>query len=253
MPLLPAALLLACLAALAWVTSKDVADYVAFKQLTESADRQRRYRVWLVKSLALFLALPVACLALLGRFDALAHQPPEFQAFVRAVRSTVPLAEIGPAFLGGMVGGAVTVGVFAVIWSQRSARKTVRTLKPLGDVAALMPRNGAETIWTALIALNAGVSEEVFFRLALPLLIVLTTGNAIVAFVATSLIFGLAHVYQGWVGVLATTCAGVVFAALYLATGSLAAPIALHVAVDIVGLVIRPTAARLAARTQAAG
>ena len=252
MPLLPAALLLACLGALAWVTSRDVADYAAFKQMTQTADRQRRYRVWLAKSLALFLASPLACLALLGRLGALTQTPPEFGALFRLVQAAVPVAQIGPAFLGGLVGGGVTVGVVGVIWAQRSARRAAAPMKPLGDVEALMPRNGAETLWTALIAVNAGVSEEVFFRLTLPLLIALTTGNAILAFVATSLVFGLAHIYQGWVGILATTFAGVVFAAIYLATGSLAAPIAIHVMIDIVGLVIRPTATRLAARTRAA-
>jgi len=39
-----------------------------------------------------------------------------------------------------------------------------------------------------------------------------------------------------------------VLAGLYLATGSLLAPVAVHVLIDLVGLVIRPTLARLAAR-----
>jgi membrane protease YdiL (CAAX protease family) len=113
---------------------------------------------------------------------------------------------------------------------------------------ALLPRNGAETLWTALMAVNAGVSEEVFFRLLLPLLLVLVFGSAVLAFAVAGIVFGLAHVYQGWVGVLATFVLGLVLAGLYLATGSLLAPIAVHVVIDLVGLVIRPTAARLAAR-----
>ena len=74
-----------------------------------------------------------------------------------------------------------------------------------------MPRNGAETVWTGLLSINAGIGEELFFRLALPLLIVLVTGNVIAAFAVAAIVFGLVHVYQGWVGVLATTFLGVVF------------------------------------------
>jgi membrane protease YdiL (CAAX protease family) len=60
--------------------------------------------------------------------------------------------------------------------------------------------------------------------------------------------FGLAHLYQGWVGVVATGFVGAVFTALYLWSGSLAVPIVLHVILDLLGLVVRPTAARLFAR-----
>jgi membrane protease YdiL (CAAX protease family) len=246
-------LLAICLAALAWTTWQDVADYAAFKQLTLTGDRQRRYRVWVLKSALLFLALPATCLVLLGRSSAIVSAPAEFAGASHWVRSVSPLAGLGPAFLGGMVGGSVSIGVFAVIWAQRAAREGgAHRMPTLGDIGALMPRNGRETLWTALMSLNAGVSEEIFFRLTLPLLITLCTGNAALAFVVASLIFGAAHVYQGWVGVAATTVLGFVFAGLYLATGSLLLPIAVHFGVDLMGLVVRPTLARLAARAEAA-
>ena len=76
----------------------------------------------------------------------------------------------------------------------------------------------------------------------------LASGSAVLAFAAAGIIFGLAHIYQGRAGVAATTIVGFLLAAIYLASGSLAAPIAIHVLLDIVGLVIRPTLARLAAR-----
>jgi membrane protease YdiL (CAAX protease family) len=46
----------------------------------------------------------------------------------------------------------------------------------------------------------------------------------------------------------ATAFVGAVFAALYLWSGSLAVPIVLHLIIDLIGLVVRPTAARLLAR-----
>jgi membrane protease YdiL (CAAX protease family) len=56
------------------------------------------------------------------------------------------------------------------------------------------------------------------------------------------------HVYQGWIGVVATTVLGLVFTGLYLATGALALPVALHAAIDLMALVVRPTLMRIAAR-----
>ena len=98
--------------------------------------------------------------------------------------------------------------------SRPSGSATARRPQPkiLGDVEPLFPRNPDERRWTALIGANAGVGEELFFRLMLPLLITLVTGNASLAFAAAGLIFGLVHFYQGWVGILATTVAGFVFA-----------------------------------------
>ncbi len=246
MPLLPAALLLACLAALAWLTWRDIADYAAFKLLTATADRQRRYRIWVLKSFLLFFVGGMVCLALLGRLGCLIHEPREFFALARRLRSALPFAAFGPELLGGIVAGVSTSVVIAVILAQRNARRAAAPM--LGDVAALLPRNGAETLWTGLMAVNAGVSEEVFFRLLLPLLLVLVFGNAVAAFAVAGIVFGLAHIYQGWGGALATFVLGLVLAGLYLVTGSLLAPIAVHVLIDLVGLVIRPTLARVAAR-----
>jgi membrane protease YdiL (CAAX protease family) len=246
MPLLPTALLLACLTALAWLTWRDIADYAAFKQLTLTADRQRRYRAWALKSFLLFFGGSVVCLVLLGRLGCLIHEPREFFGIARRLRSALPVASFGPELLGGMAAGVSTSVVIAVILAQRNARRAVAPM--LGDVGALLPRNAAETGWTALLAVNAGISEEVFFRLLLPLLLVLVFGNAALAFAVAGIVFGLAHVYQGWVGVLATFVLGLVLTGFYLVTDSLLAPIVVHVLIDLVGLVIRPTAARLAAR-----
>ncbi|HEY2708644.1 MAG TPA: CPBP family intramembrane glutamic endopeptidase [Caulobacteraceae bacterium] len=59
---------------------------------------------------------------------------------------------------------------------------------------------------------------------------------------------GLAHLYQGWLGVAATFVAGLQLATLYQATGSLFAAIAAHVALDLFGLVVRPTLAQMRPR-----
>ena len=56
----------------------------------------------------------------------------------------------------------------------------------------------------------------------------------IAAIVAAVVAFGAAHVYQGLRGVLATGAAGAIAMGAYLLTGSLLAPIVLHVTIDLV-------------------
>jgi len=250
MPLLPIALLVVALAAVAWFAWRDVAEYAAFKQLTDTRARQARYRRWLLNAFVLFVGGSLAILAALGDLGCVLHPPRAFLPIMRSAQGAIHGQDIGPAFLGGIVGGAViaTVAATVVATLAASRRREAPKTRTLGDVEPLMPRNGSETVWTGLLSINAGVSEELFFRLTLPLLIVLVTGNAALAFVAAAIVFGLAHVYQGWVGVAATGVLGLLFTGLYLWSGGLAVPIALHVFIDLMALVARPTLARLALR-----
>ena len=91
MPMLPAALLLACQAALAWYTWRDLAEYAAFKQLTETADRQRSYRRWTLKAFALFAGGSLAGLAAMGRLGAVLTLPAEFAPLAARARAVPDL------------------------------------------------------------------------------------------------------------------------------------------------------------------
>jgi membrane protease YdiL (CAAX protease family) len=108
-----------------------------------------------------------------------------------------------------------------------------------------MPCNWPETAHTAVLSLNAGLGEELYFRLLLPLLLTAVIGNALAAFLIATLLFGAVHAYQGVVGVVATTVLGAVFTCIYLITGTIWIPVALHAALDLLSLVVRPTIARL--------
>lgn len=238
-------LLALALAANAWFVWTDRAEYARFKALADTRDRQARYRIWAAKSFAIFMGLPLAGLALLGRLEALWHFPSEFLP----AAARMPWLESddgglrGPVLIvAGLLAGGVLGGVLA-------ARKGAKAKAPvLGDIEPLLPRNGAEIAHGALLSFNAGLVEEVFYRLYLPLLIVAAGAGAVTAFVVAGLIFGIVHLYQGWVGVLATTVLGTILTGVYLLSGSLAAPILLHILVDLNGLVVRPLVTRLARR-----
>jgi len=65
------------------------------------------------------------------------------------------------------------------------------------------------------------------------------------ALVLSTILFGFAHIYQGWKGVLGTGLVGGVLAYLYLSTGSLLLPIVLHILIDARIVFLAPTLLKL--------
>jgi len=104
----------------------------------------------------------------------------------------------------------------------------------------------------AVISVGAGVSEELLFRgFLLYYLDQHIPGVDNWALIPISgIVFGFAHLYQGWRGILFTGCLGGAFAFFYTFTGSLLAPILIHAALDLRLLIIF-TPARLRALTAA--
>ncbi len=236
--ILPAVLLLASLAALLWFLKGDLADYRRFKSLPDTASRQIRYRVWIAKAVLAFALPAIAGLVLLGRLDALVTMPPEFAG----LRALLPAfdGDTGGFLFGVMGGGAIGGLAVGVLIAVRRRRGQSTQLRTLGDVDSLLPRNRAELVHTAALSVSAGVTEELAFRLFLPLLIVLITGNALIAFAVAAALFGAMHVYQGWVGVAATSVVGLLITAVYAMTGALWLAMVMHALIDLNGLVLRP-------------
>jgi uncharacterized protein len=219
----------------------DLADYRRFKTLTDSAARCHTFRKWIVKAAALFGGGAVVGLAILRRLPALAGRPVEFGALA-ALMPQFSGEDAGALALGAGIG--LVIGVAAIFLVLRLRRNKPVPLKTLGDIEPLLPRNGRERIWALLISLNAGWCEELFFRLALPLVLTLAVGNAYVGFGIAIAVFGAVHFYQGFAGIVATTILGVLFAAIYLSTGNIWIAAAVHALVDINGLIVQPALRR---------
>ncbi len=231
-------LLAIVLAMLAWFAKDDVAEYARFKALATSRERRRQYAIWILKQLGYLFVPPLIGLALLGRLGTLASLPPEFAPIAKLL----PSLKSGGDMAIGMIIGAAGVGVaLALLMTVRRKKpRTERKPVAVGDIHALLPRNRNELALTALLSVSAGVTEELMFRLFLPLLIVLVAGSVVVAFVLPAIVFGLMHRYQGIVGVIATTVIGALFAALYLGTQSLWIAMLAHAALDLNGMVLGP-------------
>lgn len=133
---------------------------------------------------------------------------------------------------------ALLVLAFLVV-STRAVRRTADaaalTSAAPRAITALVPRTRVERRWFALVAVTAGVCEELLYRgFLLAVVVAIAPGTPDLALVALGgVVFGLAHLYQGAGGVLATSALGAILTFLYVGTGSVAVPMLVHVAIDL--------------------
>jgi membrane protease YdiL (CAAX protease family) len=242
------ALLLVVLGLLVWrAATRSRSTYRRFKRLTTTRARQKVYGRWLLESALVMGGLSAAVL--------LAAVP-----FVRPVlgqtQSWQPVAA-AREFLGTPVGViasvvalllVVAVLIVPVLLLRSSVADAstegggIDAIPAVGDIRALLPRTRAELSYGVGLALSAGIFEEVLFRLGLPALLFGILGLGPLSFVVAAVLFGMLHLYQGPLGILFAALLGLVFAALYVLTGSIAAPIVLHTLVDLRSLVLIPVA-----------
>lgn len=129
---------------------------------------------------------------------------------------------------------AVIVGTTAIyrFGGETTRRALAVQLRP---VAALLPRTATERRWFALLAVTAGICEELLYRgfglaalrWAAP---DLSTTTLVVV---TGAAFGLAHLYQGLPGVVLTGVLGAYLAWITISIGSLIPVMVLHALLDL--------------------
>jgi membrane protease YdiL (CAAX protease family) len=215
---------------------KERKEYQRFKRFERTRNRQRMLRKWLLDSLLTFGGSAVVILLLCWQY---------IEPLLRTTASwpigrwfSGLLSDTGSLIPGLAAGLAVALvgGTILAVFLARNAENT----PTIGDIAALLPRNRRELTYGAALSINAGVVEELLFRLAVPALIFGATGNAVVAVTASVLIFALLHVYQGWPGMIGALVIGTLLMSLYLATGNILVPIITHALVDLRSLVLIP-------------
>jgi membrane protease YdiL (CAAX protease family) len=126
-----------------------------------------------------------------------------------------------------------------------------RHAEPAGSATvALLPRTPGERHLFTLVGMTAGVCEEWLYRGFFLAVVAALAGGAptgvLVAVAAAA--FGLAHAYQGGVGIVTTGVLGGVMATVYLQSGSLLLPVVLHAVIDLRFLLV-PADALPAGRT----
>jgi membrane protease YdiL (CAAX protease family) len=191
------------------------------KRSSDPRDRIRSYRLTMAWQLALSVLL-LATIPLAELFGAPAHD----RVFGMAWRPGFVLAVAGGLFAGLMV---------PVALARFRPEVRAKQVAAFEAIAFVLPRTREERAWFAALCVVVGVCEEIIFRgflirYMLDLPWGLGTDGAVVA---AALVFGLAHGYQGWTGLVGTTILALVFSVLFLATGSLWVPIVLHVLIDL--------------------
>jgi membrane protease YdiL (CAAX protease family) len=205
---------------------------------------------WTLTSFALFGLGGLILLALTGSLQNLWQIPPQFTP-LRPALAAPNAVDAGSTdyVVGVLIGMGLMLALSVLLWTLQIRKMT---MPMIGNIEPLLPRNGAEIVAALPMAVNAGVTEEIFFRLALPSLAAQVTGSAFAGFTIATGAFALAHWYQGWKGMLVVLGIGAWFAWLYLSSGSLLKPILIHVLIDLIALALRPAIAlRWHARAEA--
>lgn len=135
--------------------------------------------------------------------------------------------------IGLGIASAVVIILLVIYFSETIKSKVADVLSD-ESIQFLIPSRLSERFLFFLVALTAGVCEEIIFRAGmLHYLEDIVSGiPLIVTGIISSVLFGLIHLYQGWKGVLQTAYIGAIFFFLFVVTGSLWVPIALHFLMD---------------------
>lgn len=148
----------------------------------------------------------------------------------------------GGIFLEGLAAGMMIVILLPAVLALRSEKIRIKAGKAAKPLAFLLPSTAEERRWWWLVCLTAGICEEIVYRgFLLHYLHVLPFHLTLAwALLASSLIFGIGHLYQGVLRAIPTAIIGFVLGALFLVTGSLLVPIIVHAVMDLRVLAMLP-------------
>lgn len=167
-------------------------------------------------------------------------------AFVawRAITRQITAAELGLSIANGKLTFviALALSAFLALVQWLGARRTA-SLRDVGKyrVAAialrLMPQDVLDSLVFIALCATAGLCEEFIYRGFLFALIAKPFG-ALLALAASSIMFSIAHAYQGRRGMISTFILGILLAASRILTGNLLPAVIAHTVVDLMaGLV----------------
>jgi membrane protease YdiL (CAAX protease family) len=211
---------LVLLVALPWNARRRFRSLVEAVNRGDKRARTRSYQSAMVVEWSLVSIIAVAWIALSRSAES-----------IGLITGVTPLAITGYALTALAIGALLILARSAV----RSEQGRRRTSQSIASVRALVPRTASEKRWFDAMSVTAGVCEEFYYRgFLFAYLIALLPGvPAGGVIILAGLVFGLGHLYQGAAGVVKTGTVGSVLGLLYWMTGSLLAPMLLHVVVDL--------------------
>lgn len=137
------------------------------------------------------------------------------------------------AFLAGAVVVAAVLALARLVGGRRDPAAFDEAAQ-FARIEFLVPLWRKERRFFPVVAASVAVTEELLYRGLLLLYAATLLGvDPWWLVVPTSVVFGLAHRYQGWLGTVATSAAGVLLGIVTVATGSLWPAVGAHFLVDL--------------------
>jgi membrane protease YdiL (CAAX protease family) len=156
-------------------------------------------------------------------------------AAIGAGRSAESLRLLPPTGVGLAIAVAAIGATILLFRAQANAVESPEGRAAIGrqvaPLAYFLPQDTADRNLFRALSVTAGVCEEWLFRGYLVALLEPALGLA-GAVAASTALFGIAHAYQGPVGMLRTGIVGLIFAGLTVATGSILPAMVVHAVVD---------------------
>lgn len=225
---------------------KDRREYRRFAQLTSSKARRRTLGKWLLQSFLFFGGASVVTLVLAAQFVPVVLEQVDAIGWVADARVAFASSWIGPTVTAVVIVALVIAMVLGIVAARRET-----DIPSIGDVQALLPRNRRELPYGVALSINAGIVEELLFRVAMPAVLIGFTGNALLAVTLSVLVFGALHAYQGAAGIIGATIIGILLTVVYLASESILVTIIVHAVFDLRSLVLIPVIVTRAHRVEA--
>jgi uncharacterized protein len=148
--------------------------------------------------------------------------------------------QMGRTALAAVVGAAI-IGTLHGLNLRRTAKLQAPSVEKMKAIAArILPLSLVELLPYSALAITAGWCEEFLYRgFVMAVLFRLGWSSWLVVLVS-SILFGLAHAYQGRSGIVGTALLGLLFAVARLAYDSLVPVMVWHAVVDLVAGIAGP-------------
>jgi membrane protease YdiL (CAAX protease family) len=158
-----------------------------------------------------------------------------------------------PTALGAaFVAGYLMLALVQVRALSADPQRLVRFAARQAKTDPLAPRTADERRMFSVLAVSAGLCEELLYR-GFALWYFTSLAGPVAGFALAAVLFGLAHLYLGRMHAVRTAIVGAVFGLLVIGTGSLWLAIVLHTAMDLLGGAIGGRAFRAAEQHATAG
>jgi hypothetical protein len=141
--------------------------------------------------------------------------------------------DLFPPLSSPLVAIAVGVASYGLAVGLMRPRWRTAVLERKRVVQLFMPQTRAERGWWIVVSTVAGVCEEISWRGVQPVLLTTLLGNAVLSAIVCAVIFGVAHVIQGWRSAAAIAAIAIYLQLVVWITGTLVVAMAVHAAYDV--------------------